>query len=111
MSTKPLLIVAGLPTKVHAAVPYYNAYEFVPTWFDSHLFEWAANATDFEANQPVIDIVTAPNNPDGAMRTKSIPGETAYPNMIIKVSIIIIIIIITTTTSLVVTTHRCASRC
>lgn len=63
--------------KIHAHVPYYNAYEYVPSWFNSHLFEWAGNATEFEANQPVMDIVTAPNNPDGAMRNKSIPGEAS----------------------------------
>lgn len=66
---------AELPTKVHASVPYYNTYEGLPSYFDSHLFEWAANDTTVRADQPVIEIVTAPNNPDGTMRNKTIPGQ------------------------------------
>ena len=71
-------VAAELPTKIYAAVPYYNAYELLPRYFDSRLFEWAANETDLQPNQPVIDIVTAPNNPDGAMRNKSIAGAFGF---------------------------------
>lgn len=66
---------AELPTKVYASVPYYNTYEALPSYFDSHLFKWAANDTTVRADQPVIDIITAPNNPDGIMRNKTVPGQ------------------------------------
>lgn len=67
-------VCAAPPAQVRASVPYYNAYKGLPDYFDSHLFEWAGDETHFDPSQPVIDIITAPNNPDGAMRGKSVQG-------------------------------------
>ncbi|KAK9848938.1 hypothetical protein WJX84_001268 [Apatococcus fuscideae] len=63
------------PTKICAETPYYNSYPRTAAWFSSSLFEWS-NTTDLEANaaSPVIQVMTSPNNPDGSMRNKTVPG-------------------------------------
>ncbi len=63
-------------TQVYAPVPYYSGYEWPAEYYDSRLFEWTAGAApEASADDPVIEIITAPNNPDGAMRNKTIEGK------------------------------------
>lgn len=69
-------VFAVLATEVYSAIPYYNGYEWPAAYYDTRLFEWTAGAAPVAtAGDPVIEIITAPNNPDGAMRNKTIKGS------------------------------------
>lgn len=69
-------VFAVLATQVYSAIPYYNGYEWPADYYDTRLFEWTAGAAPVAtAGDPVIEIITAPNNPDGAMRNKTIEGS------------------------------------
>lgn len=67
----------GVPaTQVYSAIPYYNGYAWPADYYETRLFEWTAGAAPVAtAGDPVIEIITAPNNPDGAMRNKTIAGS------------------------------------
>ncbi|KAK9862148.1 hypothetical protein WJX84_009171 [Apatococcus fuscideae] len=62
-------------TKVCSEAPYYNAYKATSQYYGSMAFEWS-ETTDLEASpdSPVIQVMTAPNNPDGTMRNKTVSG-------------------------------------
>jgi hypothetical protein len=64
------------PAQVWAAVPYYGAYKISTEFFQSRLYEWAASTPEANASHAVIEFVTSPNNPDGALRRPTVPGAT-----------------------------------
>ena len=68
------------PTRICAKTPYYNSYPRTADWLSSSLFAWS-NTTDLEAStaSPVIQIMTSPNNPDGTLRNKTVPGDAPQP--------------------------------
>ncbi|KAF2301638.1 hypothetical protein GH714_028453 [Hevea brasiliensis] len=45
-----------------------NSYQEVTDFLRSGLYKWAGDAYDFDKDGPYIEIVTSPNNPDGAIR-------------------------------------------
>ena len=68
------------PARVFAPVPFYSGYAYPAAYYASRLFEWTAEAAPVPAaDAPVIELITAPNNPDGVMRTKSISGILLLP--------------------------------
>lgn len=63
------------PAQVWAAVPYYGAYKVSTDFAHSRLYEWAAGGQpEANATHSVIEFVTSPNNPDGSLRTPTVPG-------------------------------------
>jgi len=56
---------------IWAERPYYSGYILPSTFFESRSFHWRGNATPPTptAAAPVIELVTSPNNPDGALRS------------------------------------------
>ena len=63
------------PTQVYSPIPFYSGYEYPAAYYASRLFEWTAGAPPVPAaDAPVIELITAPNNPDGAMRVKTVQG-------------------------------------
>eukprot|EP00884_Botryococcus_braunii_P004197 jgi/Botrbrau1/13779/Bobra.0056s0031.1 len=60
---------------VYAARPYYSAYQLQSDIVHSQLFKWwnATEAPDPQMN-PVIELVTSPNNPDGYIRSPTLQG-------------------------------------
>ena len=68
---------------MYSAIPYYNGYAWPADYYETRLFEWTAGAAPVAtAGDPVIEIITAPNNPDGAMRNKTIAGELSQERML-----------------------------
>ncbi|KAF8390473.1 hypothetical protein HHK36_024999 [Tetracentron sinense] len=59
---------ASKPIAVVAAAPYYNSYPLVTDYLKSGLYSWAGDAYTFDRDEPYIELVTSPNNPDGYMR-------------------------------------------
>lgn len=62
--------------KVMSSVPYYSAYPSNAQYPASRYFEWYDGPTEQlnTSRDSVIEIVTAPNNPDGAMKNQTVPG-------------------------------------
>ncbi|XP_019196312.1 PREDICTED: L-tryptophan--pyruvate aminotransferase 1-like [Ipomoea nil] len=57
------------PTTVVCAAPYYSAYPEITDLVRSRCFKWGGDARSFERDdEPFIELVTTPNNPDGAIR-------------------------------------------
>ncbi|CAK9182776.1 unnamed protein product [Ilex paraguariensis] len=56
------------PISVVSAVPYYSSYPEVTDFLRSGLYKWAGDAQRFDKDAAYIEMVTAPNNPDGVMR-------------------------------------------
>ena len=59
-------------SKVYAQKPYYNGYTPLPGLFEPKV-AWAEDKPAQSGN--VVEIVCSPNNPDGKMQTKQLPGE------------------------------------
>ncbi|KAF8399750.1 hypothetical protein HHK36_015621 [Tetracentron sinense] len=59
---------ASEPMSVVSAVPYYSSYPSVTNYLKSGLYKWAGDASSFNSDEPFIELVTSPNNPDGFMR-------------------------------------------
>ncbi|XP_019196295.1 PREDICTED: L-tryptophan--pyruvate aminotransferase 1-like [Ipomoea nil] len=57
------------PTTVVCAAPYYSAYPEVTDLVRSRCFKWGGDARSFgRDDEPFIELVTTPNNPDGTIR-------------------------------------------
>ncbi|KAH1058584.1 hypothetical protein GYH30_002930 [Glycine max] len=63
------------PINVVAAVPYYSEYQDEVDILRSGLYQWAGDAASYEKNEPYIEVVTSPNNPDGTMRGPVVKSE------------------------------------
>ncbi|XP_065874230.1 L-tryptophan--pyruvate aminotransferase 1 [Euphorbia lathyris] len=69
------------PVSVVCAAPYYSSYKEETEFLHSGLYKWEGDAHTFGKNQPYIEIVTSPNNPDGTIRkpvVKKGKGKTIY---------------------------------
>ncbi|KAI3985625.1 hypothetical protein MKX01_033908 [Papaver californicum] len=54
------------PMDVVSAVPYYSSYPAVTDFLKSGLYKWGGDAYKFDdKNEPYIEVVCSPNNPDG----------------------------------------------
>ncbi|KMT10657.1 hypothetical protein BVRB_5g117730 [Beta vulgaris subsp. vulgaris] len=56
------------PISVVSATPYYSFYRQVVEYMKSGLYKWAGDASNFDKDEPYIELITSPNNPDGFMR-------------------------------------------
>ncbi|KAL2484513.1 L-tryptophan--pyruvate aminotransferase 1 [Abeliophyllum distichum] len=56
------------PISVVSAAPYYSSYSEVANFVRSGLHKWAGDAHTFDKDGSYIEMVTSPNNPDGAIR-------------------------------------------
>ncbi|GMH31453.1 hypothetical protein Nepgr_033296 [Nepenthes gracilis] len=56
------------PVSVVSALPYYSFYLNVIDYMKSGLYKWAGDAESFNKEEPYIELITSPNNPDGFMR-------------------------------------------
>ncbi|KAJ4960504.1 hypothetical protein NE237_020414 [Protea cynaroides] len=58
------------PISVVCAAPYYSAYPAVTDYLKSGLYKWKGDANSFKGtnNEPYIELITSPNNPDGFIR-------------------------------------------
>ncbi|XP_023530752.1 tryptophan aminotransferase-related protein 2-like isoform X1 [Cucurbita pepo subsp. pepo] len=59
---------ASNPISVVSAAPYYSCYPLMTDSIKSGLHKWAGDAKVFNKDEPYIELVTSPNNPDGFIR-------------------------------------------
>ncbi|VFQ87702.1 unnamed protein product [Cuscuta campestris] len=59
---------ADLPVNVVCAAPYYSSYPEVADIVRSRSYKWGGDARKYDRDEPYIELVTTPNNPDGAIR-------------------------------------------
>ncbi|KAI4328190.1 hypothetical protein L6164_020567 [Bauhinia variegata] len=57
-----------LPMNVVALAPYYSEYKDEIEVLSSSLFQWSGDANVYDKDEAYIEVVTSPNNPDGAIR-------------------------------------------
>ncbi|XVF85031.1 hypothetical protein PTKIN_Ptkin17bG0086000 [Pterospermum kingtungense] len=63
------------PISVVAAAPFYSSYPEETEFLRSGLYKWAGDAYSFDKEGPYIEVVTSPNNPDGAIREAVVNRE------------------------------------
>ncbi|KAL9243123.1 hypothetical protein vseg_017051 [Gypsophila vaccaria] len=56
------------PISVVSATPYYSFYRQVIEYLKSGLYKWAGDTANFDGEDPYIELITSPNNPDGFVR-------------------------------------------
>ncbi|KAL4036340.1 hypothetical protein IC575_005073 [Cucumis melo] len=56
------------PISVVSAAPYYSSYPLMTDCVKSGLHKWSGDAKVFDKDEPYIELVTSPNNPDGFVR-------------------------------------------
>ncbi|KAG4205992.1 hypothetical protein ERO13_A04G136350v2 [Gossypium hirsutum] len=56
------------PINVVAAAPFYSSYPEETKFLQSKLYKWAGDANCYDKDEPYIEVVTSPNNPDGSIR-------------------------------------------
>ncbi|XP_042487017.1 L-tryptophan--pyruvate aminotransferase 1-like isoform X2 [Macadamia integrifolia] len=56
------------PISVVSATPYYSSYPSMTDYLKSGLYKWDGDAYAFNKDEPYIEFVTSPNNPDGFIR-------------------------------------------
>lgn len=56
------------PISVVSAAPFYSSYPLITDFLKSGLHKWAGDAYSFNKDEPYIELVTSPNNPDGFPR-------------------------------------------
>ncbi|KAH1040607.1 hypothetical protein J1N35_042350 [Gossypium stocksii] len=56
------------PINVVAAAPFYSSYPEETKFLRSELYKWAGDANCYDKDEPYIEVVTSPNNPDGSIR-------------------------------------------
>ncbi|XP_020217965.1 L-tryptophan--pyruvate aminotransferase 1 [Cajanus cajan] len=66
---------APQPINVVAAAPYYSEYPSEIEILRSKLYHWAGDAALYDKNEPYIEAVTSPNNPDGVIRGPVVKSE------------------------------------
>ncbi|XP_071731711.1 tryptophan aminotransferase-related protein 2-like [Rutidosis leptorrhynchoides] len=66
---------ASGPMNVVSAAPFYSSYPLMTDYLKSGLHKWAGDASEFNQEQPYIELVTSPNNPDGFTREHIVKGD------------------------------------
>ncbi|CAJ2659356.1 unnamed protein product [Trifolium pratense] len=70
------------PINVVAAAPYYSEYKDATDILQSRLFQWTGDAALYDKDEPYIEVVTSPNNPDGTLRVpvvnSGVEGKIIY---------------------------------
>ncbi|KAK9066463.1 hypothetical protein SSX86_013785 [Deinandra increscens subsp. villosa] len=63
------------PMNVVSAAPFYSSYPLMTDYLKSGLHKWAGDAYEFNKQEPYIELVTSPNNPDGFTRQDVVKGD------------------------------------
>ncbi|TKY69900.1 Tryptophan aminotransferase-related protein 1 [Spatholobus suberectus] len=63
------------PINVVAAAPHYSEYQDEVSILRSRTYQWAGDAALYEKNEPYIEVITSPNNPDGTLRGPVVKSE------------------------------------
>nr|QID21114.1 tryptophan aminotransferase [Petunia x hybrida] len=63
------------PMSIVSAAPFYSSYPLITDCLKSGLYKWSGDASDFDKNEPYIELVTSPNNPDGSIREPVVNGS------------------------------------
>ncbi|EPS60597.1 hypothetical protein M569_14205, partial [Genlisea aurea] len=64
------------PVPVVSAAPYYSSYPLIVDLLKSRLYGWGGCAREFQDDgEAFVELVTYPNNPDGAMRKSVVNGS------------------------------------
>ncbi|KAH0470105.1 hypothetical protein IEQ34_001663 [Dendrobium chrysotoxum] len=67
----------GRPLPVVSSVPYYSSYPAATDLLQSGLFRWAGDASSLkEDDEPYIEVVCSPSNPDGLLKTASVSSNS-----------------------------------
>ncbi|KAL8217534.1 hypothetical protein R6Q57_020907 [Mikania cordata] len=66
---------ASGPMNVVSAAPFYSSYPLMTDYLKSGLHKWAGDANEFNKQEPYIELVTSPNNPDGFTRQNVVKGD------------------------------------
>ncbi|KAK9054541.1 hypothetical protein SSX86_025619 [Deinandra increscens subsp. villosa] len=66
---------ASRPMNVVSAAPFYSSYPLMTDYLRSGLHKWAGDANEFSKQEPYIELVTSPNNPDGFTRQNVVKGN------------------------------------
>ncbi|GJQ99122.1 L-tryptophan--pyruvate aminotransferase 1-like protein [Tanacetum coccineum] len=56
------------PINVVSAAPYYSSYPEIMDLVKSGLYKWGGDAHGFDKDEPYVELVTSPNNPNGVIR-------------------------------------------
>ncbi|OIV93062.1 hypothetical protein TanjilG_20724 [Lupinus angustifolius] len=63
------------PINVVAQAPYYSEYQDQIRFLSSRLFQWDGDAALYDKNEPYIELVCSPNNPDGVIQEPVVKSE------------------------------------
>ncbi|XP_049392261.1 L-tryptophan--pyruvate aminotransferase 1-like [Solanum stenotomum] len=63
------------PISVVSATPFYSTYPYVTNLVRSGLNKWAGDLKTFEKDEPFIELITSPNNPNGIIREHVVNGD------------------------------------
>lgn len=63
------------PMSVVSAAPFYSSYPLMTDYLKSGIHRWAGDAYNFSTDEPYIELVTSPNNPDGSIRQAVANGD------------------------------------
>ena len=67
----------GVSIEVTSEVPYYSGYPSAVRGEDNPKFNWVEPNVAGRSGRPVVEFITSPNNPDGTVRTQTVPGSFA----------------------------------
>ncbi|XP_016546694.2 L-tryptophan--pyruvate aminotransferase 1 [Capsicum annuum] len=62
------------PINIVAAAPFYSSYPEMADFERSELHKWAGDARNYDKDEPYIEFITSPNNPDGVIREPVVNG-------------------------------------
>ncbi|CAN4099286.1 unnamed protein product [Withania somnifera] len=63
------------PMSIVSAAPFYSSYPLIIDCLKSGLYKWKGDASKFNNDEPYIELVTSPNNPDGLIRQAVVNGS------------------------------------
>ncbi|KAH0703250.1 L-tryptophan--pyruvate aminotransferase 1-like [Solanum tuberosum] len=63
------------PMSIVSAAPFYSSYPLITDCLKSGLYKWRGEVDDFNTDEPYIELVTSPNNPDGSIREAVFNGS------------------------------------
>ncbi|KAM3319147.1 tryptophan aminotransferase-related protein 2 [Capsicum chacoense] len=63
------------PISIVSAAPFYSSYPLITECLKSGLYKWKGYTNDFDKDEPYIELVTYPNNPDGSIRDAVFNGS------------------------------------
>uniref|UniRef100_A0A7N0U0Z5 Alliinase C-terminal domain-containing protein n=2 Tax=Kalanchoe fedtschenkoi TaxID=63787 RepID=A0A7N0U0Z5_KALFE len=71
------------PVPVVSAAPFYSCYPGIADLVRSGLYKWGGDAGKFDREEPFIEIVNSPCNPDGSIRGPVVPQNDSRKGKLI----------------------------